>query len=94
MGVQSKNCVPATNEPVSLLNFLQIFICIGLPAGYEFLVILLTTLSESQDVLPVVTFLSYLYSIGGTFLVSLLVNKLLSGKVKTIDMVDALKGVE
>lgn len=66
----------------------------GLPMGYQFMVLLLSTLSESQDIVATVSILSYCYSIGGTFLVSVLVNTLLSGKVKTIDMVDALKGVE
>lgn len=69
-------------------------ILIGLPIGYQFMVLLLSTLSESQDIVATVSILSYCYSIGGTFLVSVLVNTLLSGKVKTIDMVDALKGVE
>lgn len=72
----------------------MIGIVIGLPIGYQFLTILLSTMSDSQDVVPVVSTLSYLYSIGGTFLVSLFVNTLLSGKVNTINMVDALKGVE
>lgn len=69
-------------------------ILIGLPTGYEFLVAICSTLSESQDMVPIVSLQSYLYSIGGTFAVSILVNSVLSGKVKTIDMVDALKGVE
>lgn len=69
-------------------------ILIGLPVGYQFMVLLLSTLSESQDIVATVSILSYSYSIGGTFFVSVLVNVLLSGKVKTIDMVDALKGVE
>ncbi|RDY31362.1 ABC transporter permease [Lachnotalea glycerini] len=69
-------------------------IIIGLPIGYQFLVVLCSTLSESQDLVPSVTILSYCFSIGGTFAVSTLVNWLLSGKIKTINMVDALKGVE
>ncbi len=69
-------------------------ILIGLPTGYEFLVAICLTMSESQDMVPIVSLQSYLYSIGGTFAVSILVNIVLSGKVKTIDMVDALKGVE
>jgi putative ABC transport system permease protein len=69
-------------------------ILIGLPAGYQFLVVICSTLSESQDLVPTVSVLSYCYSVIGTFLVSILVNFMLSGKVKTIDMVDALKGVE
>ncbi|WP_099468384.1 ABC transporter permease [Konateibacter massiliensis] len=69
-------------------------ILIGMPIGYQFLAVLCSTLSEAQDMVPVVSALSYAYSMLGTFLVSMLVNALLSGKVKTIDMVDALKGVE
>lgn len=69
-------------------------IVIGLPTGYKFLNILCSTMSESQDLVPIVSIQSYLYSIGGTFALSILVNLILSGKVKTINMVDALKGVE
>jgi putative ABC transport system permease protein len=69
-------------------------IIIGLPIGYQFLAAICSTLSESQDLVPVITHLSYCYSIVGTFAVSVFVNTLLSGKVKTINMVDALKGVE
>jgi putative ABC transport system permease protein len=43
---------------------------------------------------PIVTLQSYLFAVVGTFMVSMLVNFVLSLKVKTIDMVDALKGVE
>lgn len=69
-------------------------ILIGLPTGFQFLVAICSSMSESQDMVPIVSIQSYLYSIVGTFLVSILVNTVLSGKVKTIDMVDALKGVE
>lgn len=69
-------------------------IMIGIPTGYLFLIALCTSMSESQDMLPIVTLQSYLYAIAGTFLVSMFVNSILSLKVKTIDMVDALKGVE
>ena len=41
-----------------------------------------------------VNLLSYLYAIMGTGLVSLSVNRMRSGRVKTICIVDALKGVE
>lgn len=66
----------------------------GLPFGYGLLIIMCQTMSDDMDLVPVVGLQSYLISIGGTFLVSVGVNFLLSGKVKTIDMVDALKGVE
>lgn len=66
----------------------------GLPFGYGLLVVMCSTMSNDMDLVPTVGVSSYLFSIGGTFLVSVGVNFLLSGKVKTIDMVDALKGVE
>jgi putative ABC transport system permease protein len=69
-------------------------IIIGIPVGFQFLVAICSTLSESQDMVPIVTLQSYLFAVVGTFMVSMLVNFVLSLKVKTIDMVDALKGVE
>lgn len=69
-------------------------ILVGLPAGYVLLRILCDSLSDSEDLYPLITMPSYCVTILGTFAVSFLVNFMLSGKVKTIDMVDALKGVE
>ncbi len=69
-------------------------ILVGLPIGNGLLVLMCQTMSDDMDMVPVVGLSSYLISIGGTFIVSVGVNFLLSGKVKTIDMVDALKGVE
>ena len=69
-------------------------IILGIPIGYLFLIVLCGTMSDSSDLYPMITIPSYCYAIIGTFAVSILVNSMLSGKVKTIDMVDALKGVE
>ena len=69
-------------------------ILFGIPIGYGLLLLICGTMSETMDLIPVISMLSYFYSVGGTFLVSIGVNLMLSGKVKTIDMVDALKGVE
>lgn len=69
-------------------------IAIGLPAGYGMLVGICTLMPDTMDMVAEVSFPSYIYSVAGTFLVSVIVNAILSGKVKTIDMVDALKGVE
>ena len=66
----------------------------GIPVGYGLLYAICTTMSETMDLIPEISFISYLYAVGGTFIVSIGVNLVLSGKVKTIDMVDALKGVE
>ncbi|HKM21558.1 MAG TPA: FtsX-like permease family protein [Lachnospiraceae bacterium] len=69
-------------------------IVIGLALGYALLIGICSTISDSMDLVAKPAMLSYLYAIGGTFIVSISVNFILSGKVKTIDMVDALKGVE
>ena len=69
-------------------------IVIGLWLGYRLLVVMMGTMSDDMDMPVTVHVLSYLYAIIGTGLVSLSVNRMLSGRVKTICMVDALKGVE
>ncbi len=62
--------------------------------GYQLLDGIMQTMTEDQDMPTVIYSLSYLYSIIGTWIVSTGVNTVLSRKVKTICMVDALKGVE
>lgn len=69
-------------------------IVLGMILGYQFLDIMMQTMSEDNDMPTVIYLLSYVYSIIGTWGVSFGVNYFLSGKVKTICMVDALKGVE
>ena len=66
----------------------------GLYAGWYMLYVICTTVSDTLDMFPIIYPLTYLYSVGGTFLVSVTVNFMFSKKVRTIDMVDALKGVE
>ncbi|MDE6221783.1 MAG: ABC transporter permease, partial [Lachnospiraceae bacterium] len=69
-------------------------IILGLYMGYQLLDAIMQTMTEDQDMPTVIYALSYLYSIVGTWIVSTGVNTVLSGKVRTICMVDALKGVE
>ncbi|MDE7417455.1 MAG: ABC transporter permease [Lachnospiraceae bacterium] len=69
-------------------------IVFGLFMGYQLLDGIMQTMTEDQDMPTVIYSLSYLYSIIGTWIVSTGVNTVLSRKVKTICMVDALKGVE
>ncbi len=69
-------------------------IVFGLYVGWAMLYVICTTVSETLDMYPIISVPTYLYSIVGTFAVSVAVNFMFSGKVKTIDMVDALKGVE
>ena len=69
-------------------------IAVGLYAGWSMLYVICTTVSDTLDMFPILYLPTYIYSIGGTFMVSVLVNFMFSKKVRTIDMVDALKGVE
>lgn len=66
----------------------------GLILGYWFLDLIMQTMSEDYDMPTVVYKMTYVYSVMGTWMVSTGVNRMLSSKVKTICMVDALKGVE
>lgn len=66
----------------------------GLVLGYWFLDLIMQTMSEDYDMPTVVYMMTYVYSVIGTWSVSVGVNRILSGRVKTICMVDALKGVE
>lgn len=68
-------------------------IVLGLWMGYQLLDGIMQTMTEDQDMPTVIYAVSYLYSIVGTWIVSTGVNTVLSAKVKTICMVDALKGV-
>lgn len=69
-------------------------ILLGLPLGYAFLISLFYGMPDSMDYVAVIKPPSFLYSVIGTYLVSIGVNFVLSGRVKTINMVDALKGAE
>ncbi|MCR5108569.1 MAG: ABC transporter permease [Lachnospiraceae bacterium] len=66
----------------------------GIPFGIVVINILFGTMPESMDYVAKYSEKSFIICILGTFVLSYLVNRVLSGKVKTIDMVDALKGQE
>lgn len=66
----------------------------GLPIGIWTLKYIFRFVGELFDFIIVIDFTSYLFSIIGTMLVSILVNRLFSKRVKNIDMVSSLKGVE
>ena len=67
----------------------------GLPLGYTMIdYIFKAALGENYDFPAMISVPSYLYAAIGSFVVALLVNKTLSRKVKTIDMVSSLKGNE
>lgn len=68
---------------------------IGLPLGYYMLSYIYTNaLNETYDFPAVVEWISYVYAIIGTVLVSYVMNKLLARKIKTIDIVSSLKANE
>lgn len=66
----------------------------GIPGGLYFLQQLLGMMGEDVDFLTVLSPFPYLCTVIGIFGVSMLVNGYISAKVKQIDMVEALKGVE
>ena len=67
----------------------------GLPLGYIMIdYIFKAALGENYDFPAMISVPSYLYAAIGSFVVALVVNKILSRKVKTIDMVSSLKGNE
>lgn len=66
-------------------------IILGLPAGCGLIIAMLGTIQESIDMSAHTPFYVYAASILGTFILSWLINKALSRKVASIDMVSALK---
>ena len=69
-------------------------ILLGIPAGMGLISAIFGTMPESMDYIATWKLPTFLYTILGTFALSVTVNRLLSRKVKTVDMVDALKGQE
>ncbi len=70
-------------------------ILIGLPFGSLMLKYIFgSALGENYDFIAKVNTLSYVYAAFGSYIVSVIVNKALSRKVKNIDMVTSLKGNE
>ncbi len=70
-------------------------ILIGLPLGYVMVdYIFKSALGDSYDFNAQIKIVSYLISAIGSYIVVLVVNKVLSKKVKDIDMVTSLKGNE
>lgn len=66
----------------------------GIPLGRLLLDGIMADMPESMDYMGVIKMPSYFLSVIGTFILSMGISVLLSRKVKSIDMVDALKGVE
>lgn len=70
-------------------------IILGLPLGFWMLdYIFKSALGDNYDFNAYINLVSYLYATVGSLVVSIVVNKVLSRKVKKIDMVSSLKGNE
>lgn len=68
---------------------------LGIPLGRVILALLVDMFSGTDtDIIIKLSALPYIGAVLGTFLVSVIINIFVSSKVKSIDMVEALKGVE
>ena len=87
---QIKNIFVKQNNWIAIIS-----IIIGLPLGYYLTDWLFkTAIEEHYDFGASITTKTYIISAIGTFVVSYLVSKFLSRKIKNIDMVSSLKGNE
>jgi len=69
-------------------------ILIGIPCGYSLIAYMVSTLSDTIDLMTKVSPATLVLCIAGTLVTSMAVGLLLSRKVGTIDMVSSLKAVE
>lgn len=70
-------------------------IVLGIPMGLGLIAYIMTaSMPDTWDVSVVISPLSWLISVAGTFILSVLVTTFLSRKVKSIHMVEALKALE
>lgn len=69
-------------------------IIIGVPGGKWLIYYMISFMGDSFDMMTIVSVPSIIYSISITLLLSVVVNLMFSGKIKSIDMVSSLKGVE
>ena len=70
-------------------------IILGLPLGFVMVdYIFKSALGDSYDFSASINIVSYLFAAIGSLIVSIVVNKVLSKKVNSIDMVTSLKGNE
>ncbi|WIV12933.1 ABC transporter permease [Proteiniborus sp. MB09-C3] len=69
-------------------------VIIGIPAGYWLVHFMLSTMPAFLDMPPDISIISLFISICGTFILSLIINLMLSKNISKIDMVSALKSVE
>jgi len=76
------------------LWFTAVGFILGLPVGYVILDIMWKSSGDSFYILPSITLTNFILSAVITFALSILVNLMFSRKIKKLDMVESLKGVE
>ena len=76
------------------LWFTSIGFILGLPAGYYILSIMWESSGDSFYILPSISLINFLLTAVITFALSIIVNLMFSRKIKKLDMVESLKGVE
>ena len=69
----------------------MIGILLGLPVGYLLIEYMISTIQDTMDVINFIALPSYLYAILGTLVISWVISKIISLRIKHIDMVSSLK---
>ncbi len=67
---------------------------LGIPVGHLYIKYLIDSMDPTADYIVDLTYLPYVKMVAFTYGLSILVNALISTRVKSINMVEALKGVE
>ena len=76
------------------LWFTAIGFILGLPVGYYILAVMWESSGDSFYILPSISPSNFILTAAITFALSILVNLMFSRKIKKLDMVESLKGVE
>ena len=76
------------------LWFTAIGFVLGLPVGYYILAIMWESSGDSFYILPSISPTNFLLTLAITFALSIMVNLMFTRKIKKLDMVESLKGVE
>ena len=76
------------------LWFTSVGFVLGIPVGYYILKIMWESSGDSFYVLPSITLTNLIITASITFALSIIVNLMFSRKIKKLDMVESLKGVE
>ncbi|AMD17986.1 cell division protein FtsX [Methanobrevibacter sp. YE315] len=76
------------------LVFTAIGFVLGIPLGFYFMTLMMDAAGESLYYVPTLTWGNILLTAAITFSISIIVNLMFSGRIKDLDMVEALKDVE